>query len=628
MSFDSADPVGAPQPKPKTVALTIGSVGVVYGDIGTSPLYALREGLAAATEGREAGAGDVIGIVSLLLWLLIFIATFKYVVLMLRADNRGEGGTLSLLALGQRAFGGRTRILIALGIIGTSLFFGDAIITPAISVLSAVEGVTLIAPHFDRYVIPATILILLTLFWFQRRGTGRVSRLFGPIMLAWFAMIALLGLRHIAEGPQVLAALSPVPGIAFLLHHGDAALPVLGSVFLAITGAEALYADMGHFGRKPIRLAWGLVVLPSLALCYLGQGAMVLADPAKAANPFFLMAPSWALPGLVAFSTVATVIASQAVITGAFSVARQAVQLGLLPRLEILHTSETQEGQIFLPRVNTILLVSVVLLVIGFGSSARLATAYGIAVTGEMIVTTLLAFVVLRALWKWKLWLVIGILAPILMVELFLFAANLTKFANGGFLPISVAMLLALVMATFVRGSELVQRKSRESSTALSTLLPSLEKSRHISRAPGTAVFLTAEPVVAPPALMHNLKHNGVLHHRNYVVTVSTANRPHVPLAEMADLEQLNDTFARVRLRFGYMDEVNVPKALRQVVKFDIMSTSFFLNRRTFKLSGKSRMPGWQKRLFVATTRAAANAHDFYRLPSNRVVELGQQITF
>ena len=624
----SHDTPGTLHPKPKTIALTIGSVGVVYGDIGTSPLYALREGLAAATEGREAGASDVIGIVSLLLWLLIFIATFKYVILMLRADNRGEGGTLSLLALGQRAFGGRTRLLIALGIIGTALFFGDAIITPAISVLSAVEGVTLIAPRFDAYVIPTTIVILLTLFWFQRRGTGGVSRLFGPIMLAWFAMIALLGLRHIADGPQILAALSPIPGIAFLLHHGDAALPVLGSVFLAITGAEALYADMGHFGRRPIRIAWGLLVLPSLGLCYLGQGALVLADPAKAANPFFLMAPTWALPGLVAFSTVATVIASQAVITGAFSVARQAVQLGLLPRLEILHTSETQEGQIFLPKVNLILLASVLVLVVGFGSSARLATAYGIAVTGEMIVTTLLAFVVFRALWKWRLWLVIGILAPILTVELFLFAANLTKFTNGGYLPVSVAVFLILVMGSFVRGSELVQRKSRDNSVSMDTLLASLAKSRHIGRAPGTAVFLTAEPIVAPPALMHNLKHNGVLHHQNYIVTVSTADRPHVPLSEMAEVEPLSDTFMRVRLRFGYMDEVNVPKALRQVVKFDIMSTSFFLNRRTFKTAGKSAMPGWQKRLFVATTRAAANAHDFYRLPSNRVVELGQQITF
>ncbi len=626
MSPVTAGPSGALQKHPTTLALTVGSIGVVYGDIGTSPLYALREGLAAATRGREATPQDVVGVVSLLIWLLILIATFKYVILILRADNRGEGGTLSLLALGQKAFGGRTRLLLTLGIIGTSLFFGDAIITPAISVLSAVEGVTLVAPGFSHLVIPTTLGILFALFWMQRRGTGGISKLFGPVMLVWFAVLSAMGLWHISDDPTILRALNPIPGLNYLIHHGAGALPVIGSVFLAITGAEALYADMGHFGRRPIRLAWAFVVFPSLILSYLGQGALVLSDATMALDPFFLMAPDWALAPLVGLATVATVIASQAVITGAFSVAHQAVQLGLLPRMDVLHTSATQEGQIYMPRINLILLVCVIFLVVSFGSSARLATAYGIAVTGEMIITTLLAFVVFRYLWSWKLSVIVACLAPLLTVEIFLFAANLTKFKDGGYLPLSVATVLAISMATWVRGTTQVQEKSRAKSVALATLMTSLEKSTRLCRTPGTAVFLTAEPVVAPPALLHNLKHNGVLHERNFIVTVATANRPHMPPEEMVKVEELNDTFTRVRLTFGYMDQPNVPKALRQGVKFDIMQTSFFLNRRTFKITDNKDLMGWQKRLFLALTRMASNAHDYYHLPSNRVIELGQQI--
>lgn len=626
MTSAPAAPDGALPRHPGTLALTIGSIGVVYGDIGTSPLYALREGLAAATRGRGVQPADVVGVVSLLLWLLLLIATFKYVVLILRADNRGEGGTLSLMALGQKAFNGRTRLILTFGILGTSLFFGDAIITPAISVLSAIEGVTLVAPAFSHLVIPVTLGILFALFWMQRRGTGGISRLFGPVMLVWFGVLAAMGLWHVFDDPRILRALSPLPGVEYLVQHGPGALPVIGSVFLAITGAEALYADMGHFGRVPIRLAWGAVVFPALILSYLGQGALVLSDPTMALDPFFLMAPGWALAPLVGLATVATVIASQAVITGAFSVAHQAVQLGLLPRMQVLHTSATQEGQIYIPRINTILLCCVVLLVIGFGSSARLATAYGIAVTGEMIITTLLAFVVFRYLWSWRLPVIIACLAPLLTVELFLFAANLTKFKDGGYLPIGVATLLAISMATWVRGTTQVQEKSRARSTALSTLMDSLEKSKRLCRTPGTAVFLTAEPVVVPPALLHNLKHNGVLHERNFIVTVSTATRPHMPADEMIKVEELNDTFTRVRLTFGYMDQPNVPKALRQGVKFDIMQTSFFLNRRTFKIVENRDMPRWQKGLFLALTRTASAAHDYYHLPSNRVIELGQQI--
>lgn len=612
-----------------TLALAVGSVGVVYGDIGTSPLYALREGLAAATRGTEAQAGDVLGIVSLLLWLLILIATFKYVVLILRADNRGEGGTLSLLALGQRALG-KKRLLLMLGIVGTSLFFGDAIITPAISVLSAVEGVTLIVPSFAPYVIPVTVGILIALFAAQRRGTEGISRLFGPIMLAWFAMMAIMGLRHIADDPHILAAFSPAPGLKFLFTHGPAALPVLGSVFLAITGAEALYADMGHFGRRPIRIAWVFVVFPALALSYLGQGALVLSDPSAARDPFFLMAPAWALPFLVAFATVATVIASQAVITGAFSVAHQAVQLGLLPRMEVHHTSETQLGQIYIPRMNAILLMCVVVLVLAFGSSANLATAYGIAVTGEMLVTTILAFVVYRYLWKWSVPLALAMLAPLAVIEIGLFAANMTKFLQGGYLPLTVAALLVIVMATWVRGTRIVQDKSRSESIPLSTLIASLEGSENLRHVHGTAMFLTAEPVVAPPALLHNLKHNQVLHDRNYIVTVTTTNAPHVLPADQVVTETITDAFTRVFVTFGYMDDPNVPRALAMArklgVKFEIMSTSFFINRRSFKLAEKGVMPGWQQRLYAAMTKTASNAPAYYHLPPNRVIELGQQI--
>ncbi len=626
MSPIRADSAGNHAPKATTLSLSLGSVGIVYGDIGTSPLYALREGLHAATEGHVAQANEVIGIVSLLLWLLITIATCKYVVLILRADNNGEGGTLSLLALCRRALGGNRKFVLAAGIVGTALFFGDAMITPAISVLSAVEGVALVAPGFAVWVVPTTVGILLVLFWFQSSGTGGISRMFGPIMLVWFATIALLGLIHIFDAPQILWAFSPVPGISYLLTHGENAVPVLGSVFLAITGAEALYADMGHFGRKPIRLAWITIVLPALALSYLGQGALVLSDPSAAANPFFLLAPTWGLPLLVGLATLATIIASQAVITGAFSFAHQAAQLGLLPRFEVLHTSETQQGQIFLPRVNLILMVFVILLVVTFGSSAKLATAYGIAVTGEMLITTVLAVIVFRTVWHWSRSVVLAVFIPIGIMEVALLGANLTKFADGGYLPIAVAIILAITMWTWTTGTSVVQAKSRESLVSLDTLINSLKKSNRLAATPGTAVFLTAEPVAAPPALLHNLKHNGVLHARNLIVSVRTANRPHIDPEEMVQVEALDDRFTRVRMTFGYMDAPNVPKALRLAVKFDIMTTSFFLNRRSYRIGTKGELYRWQARLYASMSKMAVNATEFFKLPTNRVVELGQQI--
>ncbi len=627
MSTSSASDTGL-QTQPWKLAL--GSVGVVYGDIGTSPIYALREGLQAASSGGLS-PDEVVGIVSLLLWTLILIVTLKYVILILRADNRGEGGTLSLLALAERAVGRRTGLLLALGILGTALFFGDAMITPAISVLSAIEGLTLVTPAFEPYVLPITLGILFALFWVQSRGTGSVSALFGPVMLGWFLMMGGLGLWHIGDHPDILAALNPAHAGAFLVSHGAGALPIIAAVFLAVTGAEALYADMGHFGRGPIRIAWSALVLPTLALAYLGQGALVLARPEAAGNPFFLMAPGWALLPLVALATVATVIASQAVITGAFSIAHQAVQLGLLPRLLAVHTSAEQMGQIFLPRINWLLFLGVTTLVVVFESSGNLASAYGIAVTGDMIITSILGAIVFRMRWRWPVALVAVVVAPMLGTELLFLAANLTKVQHGGYVTIAVAAMIVVVMGTWVRGFQIVQEKVRAQSVPLATLVDSVEGSRRLCHAPGTAVFLTADGDLAPSALMHNLKHNSVLHAQNYVVSVNVRTTPRVPDEEKVRVEPLSESFTRIRLAFGYMEEPNVPRLLalarRSGVKFDIMTTSFFLHRRFYKVSSKSEMPLWQERLFMALAASASSATIFYHLPSNRVIELGQQVT-
>jgi KUP system potassium uptake protein len=608
--------------------LVLGSVGVVYGDIGTSPLYALREGLAAA--GRDGlSEEEVIGIVSLLLWTLILIVTVKYVILILRADNRGEGGTLSLLALAQRALGKRTRLLFVLGVAGAALFYGDAAITPAISVLSALEGLELVAPHFDAYILPVTVAILAGLFWMQSAGTARIAVLFGPITVVWFVVMAALGILHIGDQPSIFRALNPWQAIDFIAIHGLGSLTVMGSVFLAVTGAEALYADMGHFGRGPIRTAWLGLVFPALALNYLGQGGLVLARPEAAHNPFFLMAPGWALMPLVLLATCATVIASQAVISGAFSLTQQAVQLGLLPRLEIQHTSESQVGQIYMPKVNWTLMAAVVGLVLLFKSSSALASAYGIAVTGTMLITSLLAFVVFRHAWRWPRALVVAVVAPIILTELIFFSANLEKFFEGGFVPVIIAALVGLLITTWVRGTAIVNRKAHSDSVPLEQLVAMLKKSKP-AQAPGTAVFLTSDPDVAPSALLHNLKHNHVLHSRNVIVTVLVTTTPRVPDAERLDLEQLSDGFWRIRLTFGYMEVPNVPRALalarREGLALEMMSTSYFLNRRSFRPAAeRPAMPLWQDKLFIAMTKSATDATGFYRLPSNRVLELGQQ---
>ena len=628
---DSATPQHH-QPSRLTPALVLACLGVVYGDIGTSPLYALRESLVHAHE-EGLPETSVIGIVSLLFWTVVLIVTIKYVILILRADNNGEGGTLSLVAKAQGALkvgprARRRRLLLLLGIVGVSLFFGDSMITPAISVLSAVEGLTLVQPAFQPWVVPVTLGIVMALFWVQSGGTDRIARLFGPVMLAWFTTMAILGISHIADDARILQALNPLRAASFLTDYGIAAMPVLGSVFLAVTGAEALYADMGHFGRSAIRTAWSVLVFPALALSYLGQGAMVLAHPERVSNPFFLMAPDWFLVPLVILATAATVIASQAVISGAFSVAAQAVQMGLLPRLHIQHTSDQQAGQIYLPKVNFVLLLGVVALVISFGSSARLASAYGIAVTGDMVITSLLAVIVFRWSWNWGWPLIALVMVPVLGIELIFFSANLIKLLDGGYIPLLFAALAIAMMMIWVEGMRRLQDKLAQESISMDMLAAKLAKSPP-TIVPGTAVFLTADPMIGPPALLHNLKHNRVLHERNFIVKVESATTPRVSDDARLRLEQIAPGFWRAWLSFGYMEQPNVPRALaeakRQGQKFDIMSTSFFLNRRILRSGKGTLMPHWMSRVFVRLYRSAAEPTNYYRLPSNRVVELGQQ---
>jgi KUP system potassium uptake protein len=608
--------------------LVLGCIGVVYGDIGTSPLYAMRESLHAASY-DGLSRDDVIGVISLLIWTLILIVTVKYVALIMRADNKGEGGTLSLVALVQRALNKRPGWLLAIGVIGISLFFGDAMITPAMSVLSAVEGLDLVAPSMGPFVLPLTLVIILGLFLFQSQGTERVAILFGPIMVAWFLVMAALGIYHLSDDLSIMTAFNPAHALGFLVTNGKASFFVLGSVFLAVTGGEALYADMGHFGRRPIRLAWALLVFPALTLSYLGQGALVLAHPETFHNPFFLMAPDFLLLPLVLLSVAATIIASQAVISGAFSMMHQAVQMGLLPRLEIRHTSETTLGQIYLPKVNLILMVGVLCLVVAFGSSSNLASAYGIAVTGDMVITTILASILFLKAWKWPLWGVIAVLLPIFIIELMFLSANLIKLPDGGYVPVLMAATSCFLIWTWVRGTAHVQRKAHDSAVELSKLIKMLEKS-HPIEVPGTAVFLTQDPDTAPSALLHNLKHNRVLHSQNFIVTVGVATTPKVNDENRITIERLSVNFVRVRLMFGYMETPNVPRALalarRRGEKFDIMTTSFFLNRRTFRSARNHGLPFWQERVFISMTKSASDATAFYCLPSNRVVELGQQL--
>ncbi|MBB4038433.1 KUP system potassium uptake protein [Microvirga flocculans] len=610
--------------------LTLGTLGVVYGDIGTSPLYALKESLSAAAAGGVVTREMVFGIVSLILWALIFIVTVKYVIFILRADNNGEGGTLTLMALAQKAMGHNILVITLLGMIGAALFYGDAIITPAISVLSAIEGLTLVNPTFEHYVLPLSGVIMIGLFAVQSHGTARVAAFFGPIMALWFALMALGGLLHIADEPRILAAISPTYGIVFLATHGTAGLFALGAVFLAVTGAEALYADMGHFGRRPIQLAWLGFVLPCLALNYFGQGALLLADPAKIENPFFLLYPEWALLPMVVMATIATIIASQAVITGAFSLTQQAIQLGLLPRMEIRWTSETEKGQIYVPKVNYMLLLAVLLLVITFKSSSALAHAYGIAVTGTMVVTAIMAFFVVWRFWKWPAWLAACVIAPFLIIDTIFLAANALKIPQGGWMPLLVGALLVTLMLTWRRGTRILFEKTRKADVPLNELIGMLHKSQPY-RVKGTAVFMTSDPETAPSALMHNLKHNKILHEQNVILTVRTEDTPRVTDEERVHIEPLGDSFWRATMSFGYMETPNIPRGLallrKQGFKFDIMTTSFFVSRRSIRPSAHGGMPFWQDKLFISLSKSASDATDFFQIPTGRVVEVGTQVT-
>jgi KUP system potassium uptake protein len=611
--------------------LILGSIGVVYGDIGTSPLYAFREAVVAAAAGSgTVNAQAVFGVLSLILWALIVVVTLKYVVILLRADNNGEGGTLALMALAQRAMGGNSAIIILLGIVAGALFYGDAVITPALSVLSAIEGIKLATAAFDHYVVPITVIILAALFAVQSRGTARVASMFGPIMCVWFAVIAIAAVPQIVRHPEVLQALNPLYAVSFMLHHGMIGFITLGAVFLAVTGAEALYADLGHFGKKPIQIAWLIIVLPSLALNYFGQGAIMIADPKAIENPFFLMFPEWALIPMVALATIATVIASQAVITGAYSLTRQAIQLGLMPRFEIRHTSEAHYGQIYIPKINLMLFLAVILLVLLFRSSSALASAYGIAVTGTMVVTAMMGFVVIWKVWRWSPIAAAALIAPFLLLDITFLAANLLKVFEGGWVPLLLGGVVMLLMYTWRRGSRLLFDKSRKLEFPLAELVTMLEK-RPPQRVPGTAVFLTSDPQSAPTALMHSLKHYKVLHEKNVILTIETVPTPRIQDSERVRLEEISATFSKVALRFGFMESPNVPKALAIARKlgwqFDIMSTSFFLSRRALKPAAHSGMPRWQDHLFIALSRSSNDATDYFQIPTGRVVEVGTQVT-
>ncbi|WP_068876330.1 potassium transporter Kup, partial [Phenylobacterium sp. CCH9-H3] len=621
----SATEADAPEPPPphrdSFWALTLGSVGVVFGDIGTSPLYAMREALAHTKGGASEMA--VLGVVSLVFWALVLVVTVKYVAFIMRADNKGEGGTLALMALAQRAMGThfaehrsfirRSRFVFILGICGAALFYGDGLITPAISVLSAAEGLKDapgIGHVFEPYVLPIAAVILIALFMVQSRGTASVGRYFGPITVVWFAVLAGLGVFYIVQEPSILLGLSPYFGVQLLINNGLVGFAIMGSVFLVVTGAEALYADIGHFGKAPIRTAWLCVAFPCLMLNYLGQGALVLLRPETQANPFYMMIPEVVYWPVLLLTIMATVIASQAVITGAYSVTQSAVQLGLLPRIDIRRTSETVAGQIYVPQVNTMLLVGVLALLVVFRNSSNLAAAYGIAVTGTMVITMLLAYVVARHHWKWRRSITLLFVAPLIAIDLFFLGANVLKIPQGGWFPLAFGAAIMLIMWTWTRGAQILTDKARRDSLPLAELADML-RSRAPHRTPGTAIFLTSDPETAPVALMHNIKHNRVLHEKNIILTVQTAETPRVKEDDRVRIEPVSDDFKKVTVSYGFMESPNLPKALglcrKLGLKFDIMATSFFLGRRSVVASAQSGMPLWQDKLFIFLMKNAAN---------------------
>lgn len=614
-------------PPQSLIALMVGAVGVVYGDIGTSPLYAFREALRpVASDGLQRS--EVLGLLSLLIWTLILIVTVKYVLFLLRSDNRGEGGVLALYTLARLAIGRRSIPILLLALAGAALFFGDAIITPAISVLSAVEGVSLVVPAFHSWIVPVTMAILIGLFVVQKAGTAHVSRFFGPITVVWFLTMGGMGLWHIAADLSILSSFNPVWLVWFLMEHQGVAFVVMGSVFLAVTGAEALYADLGHFGRRPIVLAWFILIFPALVLNYLGQGALVLRDPSTLEAPFYAMVPEWLLPALVALATAATVIAAQAVISGAFSMARSAIQLGLLPRMRIRHTSAQLSGQIYIPAINWGLLIGVLWLVVSFRTSEALASAYGIAVTGTMVVTTALALIYLRASRRIPWGAALAMLIPIGLVELSFLSANMVKFMDGGYVPLMLAVAIGIIMWAWWSGTQSVAQKTHRTAVDFDGFCKSMAHSS-VHVVPGTALFLTSDPAVVPSALLHNLKHNRVLHQQNVLLTVETLRVPVATPEERATFQAVDDRFGRLTLRFGYMETPNVSRAMlaarKAGLKFDVMSTSFFLGRRTPVFATSFGLRRFMASLYALLYRFSADPSDYFRLPRNRVVELGER---
>jgi len=615
----------------KSLSLLVAAVGVVYGDIGTSPLYTLKE-VFTGGYGVPVNHDGVLGILSLILWSLLWVVSFKYVMFILRADNQGEGGTMALTALARRATAAYPRLrtlMVICGLIGASLFYGDSMITPAVSVLSAVEGMGLAFDGIDHWVVPISLVVLVALFLVQKHGTEKIGKLFGPIMVTWFVVLGALGVHGILQTPEVLKAFNPGWAVNFFIVHPGMGVAILGAVVLALTGAEALYADMGHFGRKPIARAWFALVLPALVLNYFGQGAMLLQNPEAARNPFYLLAPSWALLPLVGLATMATVIASQAVISGAFSLTRQAIQLGYIPRMQIQHTSSDEQGQIYIGAVNWTLMVGVVLLVIGFESSGALAAAYGVAVTGTMLMTTILVSAVMLLLWKWPPLLAVPILLGFLFVDGLFFAANVPKIVQGGAFPVLAGGVLFLLMSTWKRGKQILVERIDEGGLPLPVFISSI-RVQPPHRVEGTAVFLTARPDAVPHALLHNMLHNQVLHSQVVLLTVVSEDRPRVPDQERFEVEAYGDGFFRVLLHFGFMDEPDVPAALKlchlDALDFSPMRTTYFLSRETVIASRLEGMSRWRGNLFAFLLKNANGNLRFFNLPLNRVIELGTQV--
>ncbi len=624
--------MGHPAKDRKTsLALVVGAIGVVYGDIGTSPLYMLRTAF-SGPEALALTAENVYGVLSVVFWALVVIVTLKYITLIMRADNNGEGGILALTALVSRGLErheSRRWWLVGFGIFGAAMFYGDGMITPAISVLSAVEGLEIVTPALAHWVVPATLVIIVLLFGVQKHGTARVGMFFGPVMMLYFAVIAVLGVIEIAEAPAILKALDPTYAVRFFAHSPLAAFLSLGAVVLAVTGTEALYADMGHFGASPIRRAWLAFVLPALVLNYYGQGALILSDPAAIRNPFYLLAPSWALIPLVVLATCATVIASQAVISGTFSLTRAAIQMGYCPRLQIEHTSERQIGQIYVPFINWTLFAAVVLLVVAFRKSDHLAGAYGIAVTLAMLIDSILIFVVMRRLWKWPMWLSVAIAAPLTFIDLMFLASNSIKIEGGGWFPLVIGAIVFTLLTTWKRGRALLMDRLSTDALPLDVFIQSIEVSPPV-RVEGTAVFMTSTQDRVPHALLHNLKHNKVLHHRVVMLTVVMRDIPYVDVEDRLEIKTLGCDFYQMLAYYGFKQDPDVPELLEEAGRrgfpFEMMETSFFVSRETLIPTVSTGMALWRERLFVSMSKNAVKASEFFQIPTNRVVELGTQV--